>query len=97
LAQGIEPVNTLARLKQCGGTPSMSAGASADLTDAYEFIGTLRVQHQAEQIRLGQKPDNYVSPQSLSKLEREHLKEAFRVISRMQETIGSRYQTSRLV
>lgn len=97
LAQGVAPVNTIARLKQCSGTPSMSAGAAADLIDAYEFIGTLRVQHQAEQIRHGQKPDNYVSPQKLSKLEREHLKEAFRVISRMQETLGSRYQTSRLV
>ncbi len=91
LAEGLPETNTIARLKAAGGTPSLSTGASADLVDAYEFISTLRVQHQARQIRNGEKPDNYVPPGEFSKLEREHLKDAFRVIHKIQESVYNRY------
>ncbi|OOY54561.1 putative nucleotidyltransferase substrate binding domain-containing protein [Solemya velum gill symbiont] len=91
LAEGLPESNTIARLEAVAGTPSLSAGASADLVDAYEFISTLRVQHQARQIRNGEKPDNYVPPEEFSKLEREHLKDAFRVIHKIQESVSNRY------
>lgn len=96
LAEGVPHVKTIDRLVQTGGSPSLSTEGSANLIDAFEFIGTLRIQHQAAQIRAGEKADNFLSPENLSKLEREHLKDAFRVIHTMQETLGSRYQAGRL-
>jgi CBS domain-containing protein len=39
--------------------------------------------------------DNFVRPDSLSHLERSQLKDAFAVISSMQETLAHRYQTGR--
>lgn len=87
LSEGIESVNTLERLKKAAGTRSLSTSGSADLIDAYRFLGMLRIQHQARQIQRGDKPDNYLSPKELSKLEREHLKDAFKIIQSMQNSL----------
>lgn len=87
LSEGIEAVNTIERLKKAAGTPSLSREGSANLLDAYQFLGMLRIQHQARQIQRGDKPDNYLSPKTLSRLEREHLKDAFKIIQSMQNSL----------
>lgn len=91
LTEGISSINTINRLKAAAGTPSLSKEASDDLIDALEFLGSLRIEHQAKQIKSNQPADNYLAPSSLSKLEREHLKDAFKVIRSMQKVIQSRY------
>ena len=50
------------------------------------------MEHQATQISNGESPDNYMLPSDLSKLEREHLKDAFKVIQTMQAVLEQRYQ-----
>lgn len=87
LAEGIKPVNTIERLKAATGTRTLSSEGGANLLDAYEFVGSLRIQHQANQIRQGIKADNYLPPKNLSRLEREYLKDAFKVIREMQNSI----------
>jgi CBS domain-containing protein len=73
----------------------VSQDGAANLIDALEFIGTLRMRHQARQIRQGQKADNYLPPDEISRLERSHLKDAFSLINTMQESLGQRYQAGR--
>ncbi|MCB1801208.1 MAG: cyclic nucleotide-binding/CBS domain-containing protein, partial [Gammaproteobacteria bacterium] len=96
LSLGKEPVNTVERLRACAGTEAMSQDMAENLEDALEFIASLRIQHQANQIRNGRKADNYVPPGELSELEREHLKHAFKVIQSMQETMVKRYGADKL-
>ncbi|KGJ88048.1 putative nucleotidyltransferase substrate binding domain-containing protein [Thalassotalea sp. ND16A] len=84
LSEGITAVNTIERLKQAAGTASLSAKSAANLIDAFEFLGMLRAEHQAGQLQAGIEPDNYLSPKEISRLEREHLKDAFKVIKTMQ-------------
>jgi CBS domain-containing protein len=96
LSKGLAPVNTTERLQAVGETNALSREMGGNLVDALEFIATLRIHHQAEQIRLGLPPDNYLPPDDLSELERKHLKDAFRVIQEMQDTLDSRYQCGRL-
>lgn len=92
LSMGSAAVNTVERLRSCGGTPTLSSEMAENLEDALEFIASLRIQHQANQIRKGRPPDNYVPPHELSELEREHLKHAFRVIQTMQESMAKRFR-----
>ncbi len=96
LAEGLKEISTEDRLRAAAGTPSLSKGGSANLLDAFEFISNLRLEHQATQIREGESPDNFMSPKQLSKLEREHLKDAFKVVQTMQATLEMRYQTDRI-
>ncbi|WP_293652447.1 putative nucleotidyltransferase substrate binding domain-containing protein [Thiolapillus sp.] len=96
LAEGLHEIGTEDRLRAAAGTPSLSKGGSANLLDAFEFISNLRLEHQAAQIREGESPDNFMSPKQLSKLEREHLKDAFKVVQTMQSTLEMRYHTDRI-
>jgi CBS domain-containing protein len=50
----------------------------------------MRLRHQADQIRAGKKPDNFLSPSRLSDLERNHLRGAFAVIRTMQSALAHR-------
>ena len=91
LSEGISEVNTVDRLKQAAGTPSLSEEGAANLQDALMFIGTLRIKHQANQINNGIPADNFMAPIAISKLEREHLKDAFKVIQTMQSSLDRKF------
>lgn len=81
-------VNTRARIDAAidGGQVSPSGGR--DLLDAYDMIADIRLQHQAEQIKRGKKPDNFMAPADLSDFERSHLRDAFVVVKTMQSAVG---------
>jgi CBS domain-containing protein len=95
LAQGLKQVNTTNRLHAAAETSILSQEMGENLVDALEFIASIRINHQAKQIRIGMQTDNYLPPDELSELERRHLKDAFRVIQAMQETMENRYQGGR--
>jgi CBS domain-containing protein len=96
LAEGLDAVGTVERLKAAAGSPSLSQDGSANLLDAYEFINRLRIEHQAAQIRKGEMADNFLSPKRLSRLERAHLKDAFKVVQTMQESLSQRYHAGHI-
>jgi len=85
LAEGVSAVNTIERIKQVAGSPSLTKSSAANLIDAFEFLGLLRSSHQAKQLQTGKQPDNYLHPKEISRLEREHLKDAFKVIKTLQK------------
>ncbi len=91
LSEGIAASNTIERLQQAAGTRSLSKSAAANLIDAYEFLGLLRMEHQAKKLQANEQPDNYLAPKHISKLEREHLKDAFKVIKTLQDSRQSAY------
>jgi CBS domain-containing protein len=87
----VSAVNTIERIKQAAGSAAISKSSAENLIDAYEFLGFLRVNHQANRLAKGLEPDNYLSPKELSKLEREHLKDAFKVIKTLQDSRQASY------
>ncbi len=95
LAEGRPEINTIERLRAAAGSATVSAQGAENLEDAFEFVSTLRVQHQARQLRAGLAPDNFIAPEALSALDRSHLKDAFGVIATMQQTLESRYPFGR--
>jgi len=95
LSAGIGPINTIERLQAGVQVRVLSRDGAANLIDTLELIGTLRMRHQARQIRAGHQADNYLSPEELSSPERGHLKDAFSLINTMQEALGQRHQAAR--
>ncbi len=81
-------VNTVARLEAGIAAGVLSTSGGQDLKDAYDLIAETRLEHQAAQVRAGEKPDNYLSPSDLSDFERSHLRDAFVVIRSMQSAVG---------
>jgi len=95
LSQGLPQTNTDERLRAAAAAHALSDEMADNLRDALELIASLRIRHQAGQIRLGLKADNYLPPDDLSELERKHLKDAFSVIQEMQHILENRYQSGR--
>ncbi len=81
-------VNTHARLEQAVENGIISASGGRDLTEAYDLIAETRLEHQADRVRAGEKPDNFLSPSGLSDFERSHLRDAFVVVRTMQSALG---------
>jgi CBS domain-containing protein len=92
LAAGSEAVNTMDRLEVVASGGEVTIESAHSLRDALEFISDLRIQHQARQIREGEQPDNFMSPDNLSNFERNHLKDAFSVVRTLQNVLSQRYQ-----
>ncbi|WP_306046195.1 DUF294 nucleotidyltransferase-like domain-containing protein [Nioella sp. MMSF_3534] len=87
--QGQLPVtNTRARLEAAIEAGKVSTTGGRDLLDAYDMIAEIRLEHQAAQIRRGEKPDNFMPPNDLSDFERSHLRDAFVVVKTMQSAAG---------
>ena len=85
LSEGIPAINTIERIQQAAGSASLSQASAENLIDAYEFLTMVRLEHRAKQLQNDIIPDNYLSPKEISKLEREHLKDAFKVIKTLQD------------
>ncbi|MEM9522802.1 MAG: DUF294 nucleotidyltransferase-like domain-containing protein [Pseudomonadota bacterium] len=85
----LRPVNTRARLEAAMEAGVLSKTGGADLLDAYDLIATMRLEHQAAQIKAGEKPGNYFDPSALSDFERSHLRDAFVIVKTMQSAAGS--------
>lgn len=96
LSEGIAEVNSTKRLlaaQECG---AVSKEMASDLIDALEDISTLRLRHQARQIRLGSATDNYIAPGSMTGKGRYRLKRFFKTIKSMQQVLASRHQAGLL-
>jgi CBS domain-containing protein len=92
LAQCSSAINTMDRIDLMESSNAISIESAGDLHDALEFISNLRIQHQARQVKAGKEMETFVSPDNLSHVDRNRLKEAFLVIRNMQSVMKYRYQ-----
>jgi CBS domain-containing protein len=83
------PVNTRARIETAIEFGIVSKSGGGDLLAAYDTIATVRLEHQARQVRKDVPPDNYLSPSSLPAFERSHLRDAFVIVRTMQSSLSA--------
>jgi CBS domain-containing protein len=84
----ITDVNTRARLLAAEDAGIISASGARDLIEAYDVIAMTRLQNQANLVKVGRAPSNFLAPADLSDFERNHLRDAFVVVRTMQSAIG---------
>lgn len=92
LEKGVTETSTLGRIQALKEKHSIIKEYSSELEHAYDFIMLLRVQHQYEQIKEAIQPDNFINPDSLSNLEKKTIREAFHLISKLQDLIFEIYK-----
>lgn len=93
LERGIRETSTLERLNVLKNSHTTAKEYAEEIEQAFEFIMLLRIQHQLEQIQSGRDPDNFIDPKKLSNLEKKTIKEAFHLISKIQDSIIERYKS----
>lgn len=90
LRAGSAALGTGERLQAAAARGQLSKEGAGDLVVAFELLSYLRLRHQAEQVRLGQEPDNHLDPAGLSGLDRRHLRDAFQIVRTAQQGLTSR-------
>jgi CBS domain-containing protein len=88
LVARVSAASTRARLKASLEARTLSPDDAAILRDAFELFSALRMEHQVEQLRAGEEPDDLIEPKTLTPLTRTSLKEAFRAVARVQRGIA---------
>jgi CBS domain-containing protein len=92
MSAGVTATSTAERLRVAGEAGTLPPSDALTLLEAHELIVGLRVEHQVEQLRAGQPPDDYIDPATLSPLTRSHLKEAFRAVAAVQKRVAAELQ-----
>lgn len=95
LAVGSEATNSFERLNDVVRAQVLPPGRGPDLHDALEFIATVRLRNQAEDLKAEREPDNSLEPERLSDFERKRLRDAFTVLSHAQDFLKYRYGSGR--
>ncbi|MBD3729139.1 MAG: cyclic nucleotide-binding/CBS domain-containing protein [Sphingomonadales bacterium] len=80
IAGGIAATGTIDRLAAAAKAGSLDKEAARDLAACFEFVRDVRFRHQAEQVARGDPPSNLLDPGDLSRFDREHLRDAFKLI-----------------
>ncbi|MGV1009448.1 MAG: DUF294 nucleotidyltransferase-like domain-containing protein [Dermatophilaceae bacterium] len=94
LTIGSPEVNTQARIAAAVAGGLLSEERGDNLRDAFEFISYIRLKHQAEQVRAGQHPDNFIAPGDLNSFDKRHLRAAFAIVRSAQSAIAHSYPLS---
>ncbi|MGE5239045.1 MAG: DUF294 nucleotidyltransferase-like domain-containing protein [Chloroflexota bacterium] len=92
LEQGVRETSTIERIDALRDRLDVVNEYANDLLQVFDFVMLLRIQHQLEQIRSDRTPDNFINPNSLSKLERQTLKEVFNFIAKLQDIVTDRHK-----
>ncbi len=95
MAAGVTNASTVERLRAAGEAGKLAAADAHTLQDAFELICNLRAESQAEQLRAGEEPDDYVNPADLSPLMRTQLKDAFRAVTSIQKRLATELRVAR--
>jgi CBS domain-containing protein len=82
---------TLDRLRGSAAEGGVEEDVARELAEAFRFLWEVRLRHQAEQVRGGQEPDDFLDPSALGPVARRGLKEAFHVIARAQRALATEY------
>ena len=92
LEKGIQETSTIERINALRDKHTIVKAYADEFEEAFEFLMLLRIRHQYEQLEDVKAPDNFIDPGKLNSLERRKVKEAFRLISKMQDIIIERYK-----
>jgi CBS domain-containing protein len=92
LAAGVGAATTRARIEASESAGTLSREDAAVLRDVFELVCELRMEHQVDQLRRGEAPDNLIDPSGLMPLTRTALKDAFRAVARIQRVVGQRLE-----
>ena len=91
LGEAVPAVNTIERLEKVMGSRSVTESSARSLVDAMDLLSQIRLEHQTRKLQAHLDPDNYLELSELSRLERQHLKDAFKIIKTLQDSRQSMF------
>ena len=94
LEKGTRESGTLERIEALRGTHTLVREHADELVQALDFLLLLRLHNQYRQAGDGLPVDNFITPARLTNLEKRTIKEAFHLISKLQDDVLQRYKAA---
>jgi CBS domain-containing protein len=89
MAADVASASTVERLRAAEAAGTLESPQARTLMEAFGFIFSLRLDHQVEQLRRGEVPDDFIDPKTLNPLARPYLREAFRAVASVQSGLSA--------
>jgi len=89
MGAGVASASTPERLRAAAAAGTLESPEASTLQEAFDFIFSLRLDHQVEQVRRGEAPDDFIDPKQLNPLARSYLREAFRAVASVQAGLAN--------
>jgi len=89
MSAGVASASTVERLQAAEAAGTLDSTQARTLLEAFGFIFSLRLDHQVEQLRRGEAPDDFIDPKTLNPLTRSYLREAFRAVASVQSGLSN--------
>lgn len=83
----LPPTNTIERITALNQRNLFAASFGTELIEAFIFMSTLRTKAGLQKIEQGLPQDNYINPKELNKLEREQLRDSFKIVNEFKKFI----------
>ncbi len=92
----ITQTNTIERIKALTEIRLFDKAFATDLIEALGFMISLRLQFELEKVKQEQPYDNYLKPSQLNKLERDLLKDSFKIVNNFKQFIIYHFKLDRM-
>lgn len=91
LMEGGTALNTSERMAFLHENKVLNNVTYQDLSETYHYVNRLRFQHQLQAIQNEKPIDNQLQPDLFGSFERQHIKDAFRIVSTFQELMKMKF------
>ncbi len=94
LEHAITKTNTTERIKVLNNVGYMNKEDAVNLIEALEVLNTFRLHARLEKMEQGKEADNYIMLNQLSKLEKDTLKEALKMVESFKKRVSYHFHLS---
>jgi CBS domain-containing protein len=96
LEYNIKETNTIERLKELNNQEVMDRETTSELIESFNFLLTLRLKTRLEKIDSGKQTDNYINPSNLNTLEKDLLRDSFKIVDKFKKFLTFHYKLNML-
>ena len=84
--------NTLKRIIELTDKKVFSKEFSEELTEAFNYLSSLKLKSNIEKLDSGQVIDNYINPDTLNRMEKDLLKDSFKIVNKLKKKLENHYK-----
>ena len=96
LEKSINKTNTVDRIKDLNNAGVIDKEFAGELIEGFTFLLSLRLKYRLEKIDSVQELDNYINPNKLNILEKDLLKDSFKIVDKFKKFISYHFNLDRL-
>jgi CBS domain-containing protein len=96
LEHSVSNTNTFGRLKELNNSGVLSREFASEVIEAFDTLLTIRLEARLKKMEKESEVDNYINPKELSNIQRELLKDSFKIVDRFKKFISHHFHLERI-